>query len=534
MLNAQAFSIRPGEWRWVLAWSLIIVTLVNLPYGYGSWLSTPAQQFGGFIIGLEDGNSYLAKMQEGFAGYWLFYLAYTPEAHSGALFFAFYLLLGSLARFLQLEPLAVMQVARPLMAGFGLFSFYYFAAYFTADIFIRRLAFALFGLTAGLGWLWILLGLPPELGSMPVDLWVPDASFLLSALTFPHLPLAQGLMLGVVVFTLNFLEEGGWKSGVIAAGLGLLVSLIHPYTLVISNAVFVAYLLGRRLREKKPLWPDLGKVGLVSLPSLPYLLYVWSVFETNFAFQSWRAQSSTWSPQPLYYILGFGLILPLAGLGLWRGQKFSTSNRFSLLLVWLCIIPILLYVPTTLQRRFLDGYQAALAIPAAMGLAWLVQGPGRERWSGPATVIILILMSLSNLFLLAGSILAVQHRAAPVFHSGSQQAAFRWLAEHAPGQIILTTYRTGNVLPAYAPVKVFLGHGPETAEWTEKRKLVETFFGTDDETFQRRLLQEYNISYLFYGPAERALGDFAPAEVTYLEKVYDDGAIQIYRVKWGE
>jgi hypothetical protein len=312
------------------------------------------------------------------------------------------------------------------------------------------------------------------------------------------------------------------------------VSLIHPYTLVIINAVFVAYLLWQRFRDKMPLWPALGKLGLVSLPSLPYLLYVWSVFESNFAFQSWRAQSSTWSPQPLHYILGFGLILPLAGLGLWRGEKFSTANGFSLLLVWLCLIPILLYVPTTLQRRFLDGYQAALAIPAAMGLAWLVQGPDRARWSVPAAVSLLILMSLSNLFLLAGSMLTVQHRAAPVFHSGSQQAAFQWVAEQAPGQTILASYQTGNILPAYAPVKVFLGHGPETAGWTEKQKLVETFFGTGDEAFQRRLLQEYNISYLFYGPAEQALGDFSPAEATYLEAVYDDGAIQIYRVRWGE
>jgi hypothetical protein len=47
-------------------------------------------------------------------------------------------------------------------------------------------------------------------------------------------------------------------------------------------------------------------------------------------------------------------------------------------------------------------------------------------------------------------------------------------------------------------------------------------------------LREYNINYLVYGTAERALGDFSPAQASYLEPVYDKGTVQIYRVKLGE
>ena len=47
--------------------------------------------FGGCILLVEDCYSYLAKMRQGAEGAWLFHIAYTPEPHSGTLFFLFHL-----------------------------------------------------------------------------------------------------------------------------------------------------------------------------------------------------------------------------------------------------------------------------------------------------------------------------------------------------------------------------------------------------------------------------------------------------------
>ncbi len=482
------------------------------------------------MIGVEDGNSYLTKMQEGRAGYWLFYLAYTPESHQGGPFFIYYLLLGKLSWLFKTEPLLLLHLSRAVTVPFGLLSFYSFMAYFTPQISVRRIAFLLFGLTAGLGWLWLLLGFPAELGAMPVDLWVPDASFLLSAFTFPHLPLAQGVLLWIIVAGLRFLDTGDVKWWAIAAGAGLLVSFIHPYTLPILTLLFGLYLLWQVYRQHCSFWSRASRLFLIIAPSLPYLIYVLFVFETNFAFKSWRNQSLTLSPHPIYYILGFGLLLPLVGLGLWQYRNIPIHHGM-FLIIWILIVPVMLYMPIALQRRFLDGYQAPLTLFGAIGLVWLV-GHFRTK-TRRLLVITLVLgvMALTNLFLLMGGIIVIKGQSPPIFHPEYQQTAFNWFFNNASGQVVLAAYETGNVLPGYASMRVFVGHGPETIRSDEKRTFVSQFFTeSTSDSWRQTLLAEYNVQYLYYGPYERDLGGFSPGTASYLKQIYNNGPIQIYKV----
>ncbi len=523
-------NITRREWIWAASWSAAIVLLLNLPYLYGAALSSPAHQFSGFVIGVEDGNTYLSKMQEGRAGYWLFYLAYTPEPHQGAPFFLYYILLGKLSALLGLSPTLALHLSRIFTVPFALLSFYVFAAYFSARRSIRQFAFFLFGVTAGFGWLWVLLGFPPTLGQMPVDMWVPDSSFFLSALTYPHLPLAVGLLLWVVIGTLEFLGSGRLKDWAIAAGAGLLVSLIHPYKLVITGAIFFIYFLWQAYCRPGQFWRNVWRLFLVTLPSAPYMLVVLTVFETNFAFKAWRNQSLTWSPAPIHYILGFGLILPLTGAGIWRARRMHTRYA-AFLIVWAVTVPILLYVPLPLQRRFLDGYQAVLALLGAVGLVGLLE---RLRSNIQRIIVVAALftaMILTNLLLWAGAMLTIGGQYPPVFYPGSQQLAINWLAQNAPGQVVLSTYSSGNVIPAYSTARVFIGHGPETAGSAEKLRLVEQFFAAETgQKWRQNLLAKYNVTYLFFGPNERAAGDFLPENVPYFQKVYDNGEVQLFRV----
>ena len=222
-------TVNRTEWLWVLVWSLVILSVTSLPYLYGALLSTPDTHFSGFVVGLEDGHSYLSKMEQGRAGRWLFHLAFTPEPHQGEPFFLFYILLGKVAGLTRWSNAVVYHLSRLATIPLGLLAFYFFAAYFSENLKVRRLGFLIFGLTGGMGWLWLSLGGPAELGRMPVDLWVPDASFFLSALTFAHLPLAQGLLLLFSVTGLEFIQRGRLWVGLAAAGCGLLVSLIHHY-----------------------------------------------------------------------------------------------------------------------------------------------------------------------------------------------------------------------------------------------------------------------------------------------------------------
>jgi uncharacterized membrane protein len=76
-----------------------------------------------------------------------------------------------------------------------------------------------------------------------------------------------------------------------------------------------------------------------------------------------------------------------------------------------------------------------------------------------------------------------------------------------------------------------LGHAIETKDPEEKRRAAARFFAvatSDDE--RRGLLARYGIAYVFYGPFERALGDFDPAHADYLAQVYTNRNVRIYRV----
>ena len=81
------------EWRWVIIWIVVALIITSIPYGVGALSSTADHVFSGFVIAVEDGNLYLAKMNEGVHGAWLFHLPYTSEPHLGTLFHIFYLLL---------------------------------------------------------------------------------------------------------------------------------------------------------------------------------------------------------------------------------------------------------------------------------------------------------------------------------------------------------------------------------------------------------------------------------------------------------
>jgi uncharacterized membrane protein len=226
-------------------------------------------------------------------------------------------------------------------------------------------------------------------------------------------------------------------------------------------------------------------------------------------------------------VLGFviPLILALIGLVITRSQP---RHRF--LHVWMLAVPVLVYLPIALQRRFLDGYQAPLAVLAAIGLLWLIQKvPGKLRQTGLLIFTVLII-SITNLFLLTGAIVTVAQQPDIIFIQKAQVDATRWLAGQKSQAIVLSTHQTGNYLPTVADVRTFVGHGPETIESSRKNEMVAEFFVTNDDEFRLNLLATYNIDYLYYGPAERALGDFSPADVSYLDPIYDNGTVQIFKV----
>lgn len=510
--------------------------ITSLPYLYGWWLSTPAMQFSGHILGVEDANTYLAKMRLGAQGSWLFYLLYTPEPHQGAWLYTFYLVLGKVARLVHLPFSLVYHLAR-LVFGLGLLlTVYNFIAYFVRDIAQRRLAFLLAATGGGLGWLVVILQLTPLVG-LPLDWYVPEGFIFLVLFHLPHLALAESLLFWSLLFTLHSWETHTWGPA-IWAGLALLgMALITAFYIGVYGVVLGLTWLAFTSTAKswRQTWTLLAKMALALLIALPILLYDVYIFNYNPVFKVWSQQNLILSPEPWHYLLAYGLLILPAWYGarLWW-QSYSNNpytRRILLLIIWGLSFPILVYLPFNLQRRLVVGVQVALVILATYGLfQWWQQRlrPVRQRL---LQVGLLFLLSLTNIFILGGSLAAVAARQAPIFVPGSQLEAMAWLAQRAQGEVVLAVYESGNLLPAYANVRALVGHGPETVNPDQKQALAKQFFNrATTDTWRRELLATYQIRYVYYGPHERAAGDFEPSRAAYLRQLYQNGDVQIFEV----
>jgi hypothetical protein len=104
-------------------------------------------------------------------------------------------------------------------------------------------------------------------------------------------------------------------------------------------------------------------------------------------------------------------------------------------------------------------------------------------------------------------------------------------AQAPPGAAVLAAYETSNPMPAWAPVRVLIGHGPESIHLAELKPQVEAFytFGMTDQQ-RLELIRRFDVRYVFWGPAERALGDWSPSQAAYLQQVYQSGAYQLFQV----
>jgi hypothetical protein len=527
--------MQSSERAWVHRVAFLVMALTTLPYLLGVAVQGKDWRFTGFVFGVEDGNSYIAKMLRGAAGAWLFHTPYTTFPQNGIFAFFPYLLLGKLA-----QPPGMHE---QLMALYHLFRFgagilailatYDFLALFLSEIRWRRLGLILCTLGGGLGWILVIFGRSEWLGSLPLEFYSPETFGFLSLFGLPHLALVRALLLWGFVFYLT-----RRKPGLLAGGIWLLLGLVQPLYVVVAWAILGTYLLIAGLRQawkhrQNPGsglrdWFGLVKEACLALAiSSPPVIYTLIASIREPFFQAWTRQNLILSPHPFHYLLAYGLIILLILICLPRlsPQRYWDQNRSGFLLIaaWVIILPILIYAPYNLQRRLAEGAWVAL-----ITLALVVIENRPPRWMSYS----LFLLIPSTILLWVGGMLSASRPALPLFRPSAEIAAFEFLAHEAsPGTVVMAAYETANALPAWATVQVIIGHGPESPGFSELKPRIDQFYSlSTSETERLSLLQEFGVRYLFWGPAERALGDWDPHTASYLEPIYDAKGYAVFIV----
>jgi len=240
----------------------------------------------------------------------------------------------------------------------------------------------------------------------------------------------------------------------------------------------------------------------------------------------WMRQNRLPSPNPVHYLLAFGVLL-IPAVGGWR-VLWRREARLALLAGgWVVLAVLMAYAPIPTQRRLVEGVQLPLVGLAVLGLQALARS-----WRRAAALAVLSLTLPTTILLYLGALSAARYVAEPAFHPPDQLAAFDWLRLNGqPGDAALSAYETGNVLPVFTPLLAYVGHGPETIFIQDKLPRVRAFYDADTPDTERlRLLEDGGIDYVIFGPHEAALGTFDASTGAYLSRQYEAGRYAVYAV----
>ena len=506
--------------RWVLIYGAVFALLTALPYIAAWQMQGDAWRFTGFLVGVEDGNSYIAKMLLGSQGLWFFRPPYSTWQVAPLPVFLFYIGLGKLAggTALHLQLTVLYHLARLAAVMVMVLATYDFVATFVKEEQERRWAVMLATAGAGLSLWGMLSGVHFGGEGGGLSFYSPEAFGFLAALFLPHVTLGRALLL----WLLRAMTLRRWRFWQGALML-IAMAIVQPLELLVFVLV-AALLLGWQwwVTQTAPrmtdfawgVWAVVLGLGYAALPFWHSYARVWGQQNVVLATAWW------------HYVWAYGWLWLPAMAGMWH--MWQRKRRAALWVgVWALAFPLFAFLPVTNARRLVDGGWVALSITAAWGGKAIL----KRYWRVVSSLVLTV--AWVPVWVMLGMMMqrAVQP-ALPVFRPAAEIQAFRALAQQAEsGDGVLAAYVTGNALPAWAPVRVIAGLGPESPDLPRKKDDLQRFFapGTSDG-WRQDFLTENHLHWLFYGPAERALGAWSPELASYLCLRYRSGEYAFFEV----
>lgn len=506
--------ISHSEFRWVALAALAVVLLSSLPYLVVALSTPPDLAFGSVLVNPIDGQSYFAKMRQGYDGSWLFRLPYTHNDEADAFLFTYHLGLGHIARVTRLPLAAVYHIAR-IAGGWASLVVVYLLMARVFDVTAeRRRAWWFVALTSGLGWI----------GLRGTDLVIPESNTFFAVLTNAHFALAMALMALLFMAVVD-------GSVLVAVLTSVALAVLQPFAPIAVFAALGVFLLFRWVR---PLEDKGGRtfpmrqaraVLAAGLIITPLMLYFYLVTQRDPILQGWSTQNVTPSPQVGEYLIGFGvmsiLAIPGARFALKRGRDTDV-----IVVAWAVTSALLLYAPFALQRRFSLGLHIPVALLGVMGLTYVLAPRFRDRAAHRLPIVLFAISLPSTLLLLLATSTAafVQPPDARLFVTADEAASFQWLRQNVPHEsVVIAAPETGLFLPGWAGVRVLYGHPFETLDAEKMKATVEQFFsGSVDRA---DVIRDYGVDFIFFGPHERNLGTPEPE----WEAAFVAGDVAIYK-----
>lgn len=555
----MGFKFLCSEKIFALVLALIAITFNALPYVYQYRVAPQDKVFVGSYPIIYDKPTYLAEMVQGEEGKWKMINMYTTEPQKPVFLYPLYLGLGHAARISHISVENIFLVARFFFGTILLFVVLYFIRYFVPAGNQRKIAYFLALFASGAGWIF------RHVQSLDLGA-IPDAVPMVRFSYFPHFSAAHILFLGAIILFYHSLKAKNGRFFAILAGISaFLLNFILPFTglllyfLITALFLIVFFATDKEfLKNKfnlsetaKSLWKQNNfKNALIffalSLPSLFFMYYtgtsdpVWMLVEK---------QNVLPTPPLTRVVTGLGLPLFFSIIGLWAWVKKDriTGLFFS---AWIIGVIALSYIPLwiyPMQRRFLEtAFYVPLAAAASFGIKAIYDYFKKKNVKFLLLKFTYIFLMLA-LPLLGGSNIQnwqifsyfINKTDKPTYYLPEENIeAMKWLKQNTESDsIILSSFDNGNVMPYFAARMVYVGHGPMTLSVNEKIAEAEDFYsGKYPPNDAYLFLKSKKINYVFYSENEKVsadgikLGHFDPESYSFLEKIYQNKQVKIYKI----
>jgi hypothetical protein len=395
---------------------------------------------------------------------------------------------------------------------------------------------ALFG--SGLGWMWVVdkyvLGLADV--PFPQDLYTVEPNTFFAMLSYPHLLLAQGLILAAILGAWLAHRGHGWRVYLLASAASAALAATHTYDLLTVFGVLGAYGALEWARRRAIPWRLVAVGILMGAVSAPMALYYQLLTTQDPLWRSVLNQygnAGVWTPPHLHLVVLMGVPLLLAVAGLVPKAGWTDERRF--LALWAVAGLGLVYLPVVYQIKLLSAWQFPIAILAVH--AWFERVLPRLQWRlAPtvATAALIGFVSLANVYLYAWRFIELRRHTAPYYLHQDQMAALEWLAANAgPTEVVIAPADVGQFVPNYGASRAYLAHWAMTTRFFERRDHVARFFDrTTPDDWRQRLMRAEGVTLVMRSswpaPPDTA---FDPASSRGYTLVFSRPEAQIYRAR---
>jgi hypothetical protein len=538
-------SINKREWHFVGAITIIAILLTSLPYLFG-WLVRGNDYFLGFhSLSSGDISVYYSYLEQVKQGHFLFKDLYTSEFQGAGRLNIFWLGVGLFGRIFNLPDILTFHLARILLIPVFGFVAYLFLSYFFLDKAKRKISY-LFLIFAS-GWGGIFSQLLDKFyfekagySHWPPDLWVPESNTFLTLYQSPHFIASVTLVVLIFLLMLLAFENNKIKYSISAGLAGLALFQFHPFNIFVIFGALGLYIAALCSIQKKIRWQFIKHYVIFSLLSALSIIYYLYLLKFDWLTIESGRENLCLTPALFLIIIGYGLIIPLAIFGYYSLSKNKEikNSPWLFLIIWAVFQFFLIYSPVNFERRMIEGWQIPLILLAISGLYFVKSKLDKLKLFSVINRNIFLLGFLfivffftSNLFVMADDIGLFKTKNNLLYIPAAEKEAFAWIKSNVgESQPIFSYWRTGNLIPGQTGKTVYLGHSVETAYFYTKIQNIDWFLNTKSDEARARFLKANKIKYLYWGKDERSKSSFEPQKANFLEKVYSNNEVEIYKV----